>query len=140
MTRRTPGWYGVAGLVALLAIGYTIYTSQWVGLAVVMMIGVIMYLVGRVSPRQFVHQLTDRGVKIGDKFYAYGQLRAFWVTIVPEGRALNLLPAKKLSLLLTLQLGDADVEKVREILLEFLPEEAGRGEDLVDRVGRWFRF
>ena len=137
---RTRVWYLVAGLVGLGLLAYTIYTRQWAGTAVVLMISVVVYLMGRVTPRTFIHRLTSRGVEVGDKFYPYTQLRAFWVVNTPSSRTLNLISAKKFSLLLTLQLEGADVEKVREVLLEFLPEEPGRGEDVIDRVGRFFRF
>ena len=138
-TERAPLWYIVVGVAWLGGMIYTGLTSQWVGLGVVAMVGLVLYLSGRMLPRTFAHQLTDKGVVVAGQFHAYGQLRSFWIAQGGQGPALNLSSAKKLSFLLTLQLGTADIEKVRTVLLEFLPEEAGRGEDVVDKIGRFFK-
>lgn len=138
--QRSGVWYMVTGGIWLILLAYTLYTGQWVGVAVVIMIGIVLYLLGRVAPRNFIHRLATAGIGVGEKFYPYGQLRSFWIANTPSGQTLNLVSSKKFSLAITLQLVGADVEKVRDILLEFLPEESGRGEDTVDRIGRFLKF
>ncbi len=135
----TTGWSGWVFLILIVAAGWTIWTRQWVTLAVVMMIGLIVYLLRKASPRVFQHKIAESGVYVGEKLYPYGKLKSFWIVLGGDVRAVNLLPNKKFGLLLTLQLGDADVEMVRETLKKFLPEEASRGEDTVDKVGRFFK-
>ena len=76
---------------------------------------------------------------VRERFWPYGSLRAFWISRSEEGNVLHFLPNRKYALVLTLQLGKADVEKVRAILSDRLVEEEDRGEDMVDRIGRFFR-
>jgi uncharacterized membrane protein YobD (UPF0266 family) len=132
-------WYvGVFGL-AILAIIYAIYIKNWMFIGVVVMIVVALFVLGRVAPRKFVHTITDKGVKVGDKFYSYSELKSFWV-VDDVATVLNILTAKKYALLLTLQLAKGDVEKVRTILSEYLPEESDRGEDRIDKISRLLKF
>lgn len=133
------GWSGWALLVLLIAAGWTVWVQQWVTLAVVVMVGVMVYLLRKSQPRVFQHQITETGVYVGERLYAYGKLKSFWIVLGGDVRIVNLLPNKKFGLSLTLQLGDADVERVRETLMKFLPEDASRGEDTVDKVGRFFK-
>jgi len=133
------GWNVWVFVVLLLAAGWMIWTRQWIALAVVGMILAVLYLLKRVQPRKFTHQLTEAGIKVGERIHRYDQLKSFWVVLAGEARVVNLLPKRKWGLMLTLQLGDADVDKVRDILSKFLPEDASRGEDTIDRIGRFFK-
>ncbi|MFA5010116.1 MAG: hypothetical protein WC553_02730 [Patescibacteria group bacterium] len=132
------GWW--IGIGALAMIGaWSVWTKEWVALAVVGMIVVVAILMRQTKPRDFGHQLTEAGVKVGEALRSYDQFRAFWIVLENDTRVVNLLPSKKWGLMLTLQLGDANVDKVRETLLKFLPEDASRGEDTIDKIGRFFR-
>jgi len=137
--RRSTTWYVVAGIVFLIAIAYTIYIRQWIGLGVIVMVGVLIYLAQNMAPRVFDHKITSQGISIGDKLYPYANLRSFWIVASTDNPTLNLISSKKLSLLLTLQLGSADVEKVRKILGDFLPEDINRGEDTVDKISKFLK-
>lgn len=137
--RQSTGWYIGAVIIFLLAIGYTIYIHQWIALGVVIMVGVLIFLAQRMSPRVFDHKITSIGVVIGEKLYPYSDLRSFWIIADTDNSTLNLISSKKLSLLLTLQLGTADVEKIRKIIGDFLPEDAGKGEDTVDKISRFLK-
>ncbi len=135
----TTGWSGWTLAFLLIAAIWTAWVGQWVTLAVVVMVGLVIYLLRRTQPRTFWHRIMETGVEVGGKVYPYNKLKSFWIVLGQEARVVNLLPNRKFGLLLTLQIGDADVEKIRETLGKFLPEDASRGEDTVDRIGRFFK-
>lgn len=120
----------------MVLLGVAIFTKQWIGAALVVMIGVALYLLRTSAPRVFEHAITERGVVVGEKFYPYSQLQSFWILLSGGVGTLNLLSNKKFGLVMTLQLGEADIEKIRGSLSGKLPEDASRGEDMVDRVGK----
>lgn len=126
-------------VVLVIAAAWAVWAHQWIALATLVMIGVVVILSKRMQPRMFTHQITEAGVAVGNKLHAYSDLKSFWIVLDGKDRVLNLLPNKKVGLVLTLQLGDANVDKVREALVKFLPEDASRGEDAVDKIGRFFR-
>ena len=133
-------WYVVVWGVAVLAIAYAIYVQNWFLIGLVAMIVFSLHVLGRISPRKFTHIVTDKGVKVGDKLYSYDSLKSFWMVESGGEHTLNLITARKFDLLLTLQIDGGDVEKVRQILAEFLPEEEDRGEDTIDKITRFFKF
>jgi hypothetical protein len=123
----------VAGLGLLI---WAIWAGQWTGAALVVMAGVAMFLMRKSQPRIFTHSLTDRGVVVGTKFYPYSRLKSFWIFLEGDARTLNIVSDRRFTLALTLQLGDASIDKVREALSGKIPEDSSRGEDTVDTVGR----
>jgi len=137
------GGRGVNIAMAIVLLGllaWAIWARQWVAAALVGMGGLAIYLLRTSQPRVFTHSLTDAGVLVGKKFYPYGKLRSFWLVLDGNVRVLNLLPSRKFGLALTLQLGDASIDKVRDALSGKLPEDASRGEDPIDKVGRMLKF
>lgn len=134
-------WHVIVLGLAVLAIIYAIYIRNWIFIGLIVMVVVALYVIGNVAPRKFIHTITDKGVEVGDKFYNYDELKSFW--LVSEEKAatvLNIITAQKYTLLLTLQLEKSNVEQIRKILSEYLPEESDRGEDRVDKIGRFLKF
>jgi len=137
---RSISWYWWAAAIALVVIVYAIAIRQWTLIAVVLVVGVVIYLMGRTEPRTFTHELLDTGIKIGGRLYPYTTLQSFWLVIEGRVRELKVLQSGKLKPLLSLQLDNAEVEQVRGVLSKFLPEEEERGEDIVDKMGRFLKF
>jgi len=137
---RNISWYWWALAVALVIVIYAVIIQQWTLIAVVLVAGVVIYLVGKTEPRTFTHELLDTGIRVGGRLYPYTTLQSFWFVIEGRVRELKVLQSGKLKPLLSLQLGNADVEQIRRVLSRFLPEEEERGEDIVDKMGRFLKF
>lgn len=123
-------------VVGLGLIIWAIWAGQWSGVALVVMAGVVVVLMRKAKPRMFTHSITEAGVVVGEKFYSYDQLKSFWIYMEGNARTLHFVLNRRFTLALTLQLGDASIDKVREALAGKVPEDASRGEDTVDTVGR----
>ncbi len=137
---RNTVWYWWAAVIALIVIVYAVAIRQWTLIVVMVVAGVAIYLVNRTEPRTFTHTLLDAGIMVGDKLYLYTSLKSFWFTRGAGNQELKVLQAGKLKPLLSLQVGGADVEKIRSVLVRFIPEEEGRGEDVVDKISRFLKF
>lgn len=138
-TTRSPTWYVVAAVVVVLVIAYGIYARQWSLIAVTLVAAGALYFVGARTPKTFAHKIFDNGVEVGDKFYPFDQLKSFWIIADEDSQTLNLLQLGKFKFLLSLQLGDADVEKIRTSLVQFLPEETDREPDMIDKISRFLK-
>ena len=85
--------------------------------------------------------ITTMGIQVGERFYPYSQLKAFWVIYQPPVRTLNLQLTKRLSPQVVIQLGETDPVSVKSALSKRLPEETKRAsEDPIDRLARLVRF
>lgn len=133
---KAPGWYLVVGIIWLAMLAYTVYSQQWLRLVVVAVLGVVVWLVAKMQPREFRHAISAKGLIVGGKNYSFRNYRAYALVKGAEGNRLLLLPRQQLGQGLALQLGGADVERIRTIMAEVLPEEE-RGEDVVDRMNQW---
>lgn len=132
---KRPVWYLAAVAVAMILTVYAVYSRDWLRLAVLVMGAVTLFLVLRSKPQEFEHALTPEGIGVGRRSYKYSDFASFAVIDAPDGTKLRLLPKRRLGPALSLQLGGADVEKIRAILLEYLEEQDGE-EDLLDRMNR----
>jgi hypothetical protein len=135
---RSSGWYIAVGVAWLALVAYGVYIQDWLRTAVAVLLGVVVWLVVKMKPREFKHEITGAGFKVAGKLYPFSRFRAFGILKTPEGYRLIVVPAQRLGQGLSLQLGGADVEIVRTTVVRFLPEEEQQ-EDLVDRMNRLFR-
>lgn len=133
---KKPVWYLVLGVLWLALLAYTFYTQQWLRVVVVAVLGVVVWLMSRMQPREFAHAITEDGLLVGGNKYSFNKYRSFAVVKSSGGERLLLIPKQQLAQGLALQLGGADVERIRTIMAVILPEE-DREEDVVDRMNRW---
>ncbi|MCB1188719.1 hypothetical protein KDL29_16290, partial [bacterium] len=90
-------------------------------------------------PKEFRHTLTNSAIIVGGREYVYNQFSSFGVVNSQEGFKVIVSPNRALGPGLTLQVGGGDVERIRAILSQYLPEEE-KTEDIVDKANRWFKF
>ncbi len=138
VSSRPPLWYWAMGAGLLAFMGYAFYTEQWLRLAVGGMLAIVVFLVARMQPREFDHSISDLGVRVGQQFYPYGNFKSFAVVPSEDGPKLVFETKQGYKANLTLQLGSADVEKVRALLKPELPE-VEKDEDPVDRMNRMLK-
>lgn len=90
--------------------------------AVVALLGGFVFLLEAFRPpRQVNCALSDKGVRLGRSFHAYKNLISFWV--FRDIKEVSIKTKKTFGHNIVLPLGATDPDKVREILLQFLPEE-----------------
>ena len=91
------------------------------------------------KPRVLDYQVDNAGVKIGPKFYAYGNFKAF--AIVNEGavESVWLMPLKRFMPILTIYFAPDDEQKIIDVLGNFLPVQSHQP-DPIDRLMHQLRF
>lgn len=132
-------WYGLVVLFWIGFVAYSIWTRNWIQTGLAVMLGLVVLLLSPVQPREFEHELTESGFRVGGKSYPYERYKSFAIIKSESGDKLLVVPKQRLGQGLSLQLGGADVERVRAFMINLMPEET-REEDLVDRMNRWLKF
>ena len=136
---RDTKWYIIVSCILLLALAYTIWISHWVLSAVVVMVGVVLYLSGRLKPRIIKYMIDSQGVKVGDRIFQYNELKTFWFSTSHKITKLNLISIFKLMPVISISIQGDMKEKIKNILSQFLPESQNRGEDWIDRINRFLK-
>jgi hypothetical protein len=124
---------------ALLVSGFMYSQQIWTGLALVLFALAYIIFTGRQKPKNVTCALYDQGVVVDGKVYAYEEFKSFWT-------ALGDIPKIKLQLVgrfagqVSMPVADHDLDTVSKFLIEHLPEEEDKGEDLVDVINRMIKF
>lgn len=133
-------WYWAVGIVALgfLVLAVILKNFLFAILVILAWFTLIMYAARR--PKTLHFAVTSRGIKVADWIYPYQNLEHFWINYdPPHVRQLYLISKKTFSPLISIPLGHADPNEIREHLLKFL-EEKEIEESLFDVIARFFRF
>jgi len=137
--KRSYRWYVIL-LIAAIVLGGLLYWQQiWTGVALVGVATVLFFIMSQIKPKEITMAIYSEGIVVDDKAYKFDQFKSFWINQ-------SQLPKAKLQRIglmagqVDLPLQNVDPEQIRLFLSKRLPEEADKGEDLVDTINRIMRF
>lgn len=144
--KKDGRWYGIVigTSVALLALAWflqeALLISIWL-LVPVVVLGVVALLSrSAVQPPIIEYALTEDGIMVGDRHYAYADFRSFSVIDMDNHYVLRLWPKTRYLLPLTILLSDEVIPAdIKEILSELLPE-GDHEATLADWIAHYTRF
>ena len=138
--KRDAKWYVIVVTILLLVIMYTIYIKYWMLTGVAIMVGVVLYLSGTLKPKQIKYIVNNTGIFIDDKLFTYNSdLKIFWFSNVNRIVKLNLISTIKLMPVISIKVPSDKKDKIRNVLLKFLPESDNEGEDWIDKINRFIK-
>ena len=101
----------------------------------------VIFYFSRKKPKNLAIRLSASGVSFDEIRLPWQKIQSFWIIYDPPRiKTLNFETAAYLNRVVTLQLEDSDPVAVRDFLLEYLPEEDGREEQLTDKISRKLKF
>lgn len=135
---RGPVWYAVAFIVGISLVLYAVITQNFLFAIIIIMCGVIIGLSSLREPDRIPFLATTRGVALGGQFFAYKELRSFWIMYEPPFvKCLYLDFRNPITPHLVIPLEDQDPLEIRDALLEFLREDLTQEEEpLSDLLGK----
>ncbi|MFH1508703.1 MAG: hypothetical protein ABIE68_00890 [bacterium] len=138
---RDQSWYLGGGILAVLLVIYSIFTSNYLFTLIIAMIVAVVYLYTQKKPEKLKVVITEKGIVLNKEFLDYEDLEDFWILYKPpELKTLNIGRQGFWRPHYEIQLEDINPLKVREILLEYLEENVEREEGGVDRMSRNLKF
>lgn len=129
-------WYAVATVLLAAIIIYALVTNSPIMAITFVMIGIVGYIQLEKSPRVLDFRVTIDGVMAGDELYEFDNIKSFWIFYEPPHiKILSLHTDALLTPFIHIPVHQVDPVKLREILLEYVPEEKQKP-TLVDTVER----
>lgn len=120
---RSQQWYGIVALVLIAIIGYAVYMNSPVVAIVFILIGMLGYIHLNKDPRVLDFAITDEGMIAGKELYEFENMHSFWIFYDPPHEKIISFHSKSYLLpFVHIPLDNEDPLKIREILLEYLPE------------------
>jgi len=134
---RDLKWYLLVGFSLLVFIGYSVWSSDWFVIGIILIVTAIAFWYFRsVKPEKISYQITPLGITAGDRTYPFSEIHSFWIIYKQNAKHLNIVFIKKYLPALTINLGDADPVSIRTVLLSKIPEQEKRDESLADKLVR----
>lgn len=138
---RGVWWYAVAGMIVALAVLYSFQTNNFLFTVIIVLTLVILFARQFQTPTNIECEITQKGIRIGNKPYAFADLASFSIITREDGRPiLYVHEARGLHSLVPIPLVDIQPESVRMFLLQFLEEDTDhQHEPLWDVLTRTLR-
>ena len=134
-------WYVGAGIFMFGLIAWAYFTNSWTMLAaVVVFAGVYMYLHHFHPPKNITIEITEMGVRVGEIFYPYSHIQAFWIHYQYGLKTLNLRVHKQVFSDVVIQLEHQNPIEVRNYLVSQIPEWEGKSERVGEMILRLLKF
>lgn len=142
MYPRSKRWYATVIVIGGLALIYAVATSNPLFALIVIMVGLIMALQRRRQPGRIRFGVTEDGLEVGRDFYAFNDLKQFWIAYKPpEVKKLYIQFKAGLRPMLIISLENENPLRVRKILLEYLAEDTEReDETTTEALARLLKF
>lgn len=138
---KSARWYIALAVSVTLAAGAAVFLGNILGAIAIALVGGLIYVLAQRAPEDVRYRLMIDGVAINDRLYQFRNLEAFNIVYQPgEVKSVMIRSKKMLSPLVQMEIGKADPMKIRETLLEFLPEDLDMQEPVTDTWARRLGF
>lgn len=137
---KSPSWFaGLVGVSLVVCALVYLITRDIFNTVIVVIAAIIFGVAANRPPRQMQYAVSDHGIEIGRRFYAYTDFRSF--SIVDEGalRSIVFMPLKRFMPVLTIYYDPADEDRIGDVLVAHLPMHEHQ-HDLTERLMRRIRF
>lgn len=135
---RPRNWYIAVFVILVLLVAYALFTSNLLMSILFILFGAVLYLYEKKQPQLFDFAITQEGVIAHNNLYEFDSLDSFWIFYEPGGKKILSLKSKKNYIpYIHIPLGNINPVEVRELLLDFIPEEK-QDESLIDMFERFF--
>ena len=120
--KRSSDWFWALGVIAASAALTSILFGNVLFAILIVIAAFTLGILATKEPEIVEFLITDKGIYVGDSFYAYADIRAFWVE---EGEENTLLldTLKTFSPHLVIPINDVSPDEIRDMLSTFVQEE-----------------
>jgi len=135
---RSNSWYIWYGIIIAALVIYSIVTSNYLFAIILVLFSLIIFLQNWRRPDKLLFSIKGQGIQIGNQFYRMNEIEDFWIAYQPPNVEMVYFSFKaSWRPVLGIPLENNNPLQVREILLEYLPENLDReSEPLPDAMAR----
>ncbi len=138
---KTAVWYVVLAAATTAVAALFVILGNIIGAITVSFASALTYSIAQKEPRTFRYRIMVDGVAMNNVLYHYRDLQRFNIVYEPGHTKTVIIHSKHhFTPLLHMEIGDADPVAIRDILLEFIPEDLELDEPLVDILARRLGF
>ncbi|HBB38413.1 MAG: hypothetical protein UV82_C0016G0018 [Candidatus Magasanikbacteria bacterium GW2011_GWD2_43_18] len=129
-------WHVLVISVGILLVIYALATDNFLFAVIIILAAIILFLQSAVEPNKVSFAIADLGIVLGNRFYTYDELRAFYIIFTQDARTLFFDTKSAIRPDIRVPLKDADPMEVRFALQAVLDEDLEKEEPFSDRAAR----
>jgi hypothetical protein len=134
---KSARWYIVAGIVLALLLVWATLSKNWTMFAAfVVFSAVYLYTHAYHPPKDIKIIVREQGIGVGELFFPYTHIQAFWIIYKPGVKTLNLRITKDYFTDVVIHLNDQDPLPLRQYLVGQIVEWEGKDEQIKDVILR----
>jgi hypothetical protein len=138
--QRGKFWHVIMGGMLLAAVITAFVHNAWTFSLAILAAALAYYTAHREPHKQVEIKISEIGIKVGNRKYSFGKIRAFWIHYDPPiTKTLNIKVDDDLAGEITIQLHNQNPAEVREFLIDKIPELSGRKEAIGDIFAKLFK-
>lgn len=131
-------WWTVAGILVVLVVVISLIYGSWTTAVVFALLAGTYYLLAHERAEVVEVSVTELGVRFGEKFWQYANIKEFWLVYdPPRVTTLHLeIREGKFKKEIVIQMEDVNPLDVRDALSQQIPEAEGMEEGALDQMAR----
>lgn len=139
--QKDATWYLGAFLVlaVLAGLSYLITRGDLISVMVIVVIGGLFISFASRQPRVLTYEVTSKGIRIGEKLYAYSTIKSFAVIDIGNIRSIDLIPLQRFKPSISMLFDPKDEVVIIQALGNYLPKE-NRQQASIDKLMHKIRF
>lgn len=136
LSQYPKGLFAFFGLVAVFVSVLFILFQEWLAVLVTWAAYFLFFALSRVTPQPVTHKITTQGIVSMNHSYLWEELGPFWFTVRAEEVILHLAHRGVFGQLVIL-VNPLDREKIRDILVKYLPFIEVPEKSVTDKLSDW---
>ncbi|MBU1167323.1 hypothetical protein KKC60_02860, partial [Patescibacteria group bacterium] len=139
---RPQQWYILFAIIGIALVVYAFIVANYLFALIVVILAVVLNTFFHRKPKDLSIAITREGITVENNFYPYGEdLESFWILYnPPDLKTLSFGRRSSVRPTLSIQLEEQNPLKIRETLLNYLPEDVEKEENPVDSTFRRWGF
>ncbi len=134
---RNRKWYTYVILLVLILTLVLLFLQQFIIIAPILAIAFVSYVLASVQPEEIEHRLTTQGINSGNHSYLWDELGDFWFAREHTETVLHITTFLNFPRRLIFLIGAGDKEKIKDILVQYLPFREIPKTTWLDRAANW---
>ncbi len=119
--KKDRSYYTTIAILVILLVLIAFLAHEFLLIGTLLSLAFVSYVLAFVPPHNIEYRISTQGITIGEDFYFWHFLNAFWFKEKEGLKILHIQTGLRFPAQLMLVLGSQDEEKVKQLVAKFLP-------------------
>ncbi len=134
--RRDKRWFLTVTLLIAMPVVIAVLIQDWVPIGALFALLFVLFVLATVPPEEVEHKISTQGIASANHAYVWNELGTFWLT-QQYGTPMVHIETRRLPGRISMLLHTQDVEKVKSLLVQYIPFREIPERSWVDRTAEW---